>query len=340
MATLRILIHALALLLCQTATACVQPTITETGQKQVDFAHDQIGGLSGITYLGADDYLVVSDRDGQIAKATIVIDRQTGQITEASIGQRYTIKNTRDLEDIAYHPGKNLLLVCDESGNKVLSSGLEGGESKPWQRVPAVFANARPNLGLESLSVAPGTGEVWIANEEALRGDGPRATVDEGTLVRLQKLSNHKGIQPVQFAYRTQPHSGAQNLLKRAQSGVSGLIALPGGRLIVMERELGGDLVPSFRNRLYYVETAGGRDTSRLKALVGGEAGEVKPVAKTLLYRVDAGRTNFEGITLGPRLDNGDLAIVLVADDGSGDLNPQNLLALRLSGVAIKGGRW
>ena len=58
---------------------------------------------------------------------------------------------------------------------------------------------------------------------------------------------------------------------------------------------------------------------------------DIKPVSKTLLHEFNAGSANFEGITLGPRLDNGDYALVLVSDDGGGGLNPQKLLSLRIA---------
>jgi len=336
MPSARLLFFAVAIaLLLQANIACAQPALAMTGQGQVRLPSDQISELSGITYLGGDDYIVVSDHNSSIATATIQIDRETGQILQAQIGPPIQLDGGGDLEAIVIDPLTRQLIVADES-RQTLGYHLPTGQRQGSIPVPAVFARARPNRGLESLSVSPDGGAVWIANEEALQADGERATEEAGTLVRLQRFGPDRLAQ-AQYAYLTQPHAGADNRLHLGQCGVSGLVALPDGALIVMERELGGRLIPTFRNRLYLVDTAQASDTSTIASLT---TRQVQPVGKSLLLQVDAGLTNFEGITLGPRLNNGDYAVVMVSDDGGGQINPQSLLVLRLSGVAITSRGW
>jgi hypothetical protein len=136
-----------------------------------------------------------------------------------------------------------------------------------------------------------------------------------------------------QWAYRTDAISADSPFTTAERSGVSDLLALPDGRLLVLERELGGAFVPDFRNRIYLVDFVGATDTSAIGPL--GTA-SFAGVSKTLLWQGDFDNDNFEGITLGPQLANGDYSVILVSDDGGGT-NLQSLYALRMTGVPEPG---
>jgi len=322
------------LILGQACVAHAQPTLNLAGQAQVDFSATSIHELSGITFLGGDSYLLVSDTGGNMHPSTIVVDRSTGFITSSSLGSAVAISGGSDLEGIAYDPRDGGVLISDESGQTISRHNASTGALDSAFTVPTIFGNSRGNLGLESLSLAPVAYNAWTANEESLTVDGPVSTDTTGTLVRLQRFDS-TGTADAQFGYQTEPHAGDDNILSRAQSGVSDLLALPDGGLIVMERELGGSGIPSFRNRLYLIDSSAADDTSSEASL---KTPGIDLVGKDLLLQVDAGLANFEGLTLGPMLENGDYAVLLIADDGgSGSFNPQNLLALRLSGIAVDG---
>lgn len=306
--------------------------IRDTGQGQFPFPAADLHELSGITHLGGSQFAVVPDKGGKLGLVTIDVDATTGKITSAVVTKTLTLQAGKDVEDIAYDPTTCLLLRVDESDQTVSRHHLPSGDRIETVNAPAVFKQARPNLGFESLAISPDTGRVWTANEEPLKQDGPRPTQDAGSLIRLQRF-DHDLKPDGQFAYRVDPHRGSDNLIGRAQSGVSGMVALPNGQLIIMERELGGPVIPSFRIRLYLVDTIGATDTSKLDTLLEQD---VRPVAKTLLYEFNAGLANFEGITIGPKLNNGDYTLLLVSDDGGGKRNPQNLLSLRLAGDLMK----
>jgi hypothetical protein len=109
---------------------------------------------------------------------------------------------------------------------------------------------------------------------------------------------------------------------------VSDLLVLPDGRLIVLERELGGSPLPDFRDTLYLVDFAGATDVSSLGSLAsGGFTG----VTKAALW-TGFSFNNYEGIALGPQLANGDYVLVLVSDNGDG-ISSQSLQTLRISNV-------
>lgn len=310
-------------------------TVTDPNNVQVALPSATVHELSGITFLGGDQYLLVSDSGGILARATINIDLATGEIAgtptlDSSI-DLFPV-GSADLEGVAYDPRDATVLVSNEDDHAITRFDPDTAALLGSVTVPAVYQNAASNRSLESLSLDTVNFNLWTANEEALTVDGPLATPEHGTVVRLQHFDAQG--QPVgQFAYLTEPHRPASTDL--ARSGVADLVALPNGQVIVLERELGGEPIPTLRNRLYLVDTTTATDTSEIDALIGED---VTLAEKTLLFEYNAGLGNYEGIALGPRLDNGDYALVLVTDDSGGGLfKPQNLTALRLSGIALPG---
>lgn len=320
------------LLASLTSPIAAQPAITSTGQGAVDFSSTSIGELSGITFLGGDQFIVVSDTNNSFAPATISIDPATGQIVSSELATAVSLAGVADLEGVAYDPRDGSILVAAEANQTITRFDPDTAALLGPIAVPAVYGNARGNFGLESLSLDPIGYGLWTANEEALTGDGPISSQTAGTTVRLQRF-DAAGNPSAQYAYLTDPHTGNNNILNRAQSGVADLLALPTGDLLVLERTLGGSFLPSLRNRIYLIDPENATDTSDLATLDGQV---YTAVAKTQLTQIDAGSINYEGIALGPRLDNGDYALVLVSDDGATG-NPQRLLTLRISGIALPG---
>jgi len=328
----------LGLVLTQPLVACAGPSKAQASQEdqtslepavvvinEVKLEHDGVHQLSGIAYLGHEDYLLVSDKGGHVWTASIQVNKENGKITAAEITENIK-SDAGDNEDIAIDRRAGLFVVCDEATQGITAHTFGNGERVHSYRVPLALKAKRPNLGFESLAIAPGTGHTWVANEEAMPNDGGRATSERGTLVRLQRFDTW--MYPTrQFFYTTDPHTGDQNLLKRAQTGVVGLVALDRHRLIVMERTLGGRVIPAFRIRLYIVHTN----------VPETKDGSPATLEKELIAQVGAGLANYEGITLGPKLANGDYAVLLVSDDGGGEgRNPQRLLSLRVPAELIE----
>jgi hypothetical protein len=91
------------------------------------------------------------------------------------------------------------------------------------------------------------------------------------------------------------------------------LAALGERRLLVLERSAAAG-VPPLENRMYLVDTS----TAAEARDVGGNLAAVAPVAKALLWKGALG-VNLEGLCVGPRLPNGRLTLVAVADNGADD---------------------
>lgn len=310
-------------------------SIADPGQGPVGLPAGDAGAteLGGVSWVEGRRFVAVSDESRRLFELEVDIDRESGRITGAAVTGYRVLDRGVDLEGVAWE-GRGTLYVADEVGPALRRHDAASGRTLDTLRVPPIFASARRNLSLESLTRAPDGSALWTANEEALPGDGP-TNLDSGgsgTRVRLQRLRRTAGggwRAAGQWAY-TVDAVGA--VLGRAPSGVVDLLALPGGALLVLERAagavgVGGDPPTTrfgFRSRLYRVDPAGATDTSRLAAL----GRTVRPVGKTLMWeRVFSGE-NFEGLTLGPALADGGRSIILVSDDGNG--LRQSLYALRL----------
>lgn len=136
-----------------------------------------------------------------------------------------------------------------------------------------------------------------------------------------------------QWAYRTDSISGTPTFgAGSIRSGLVDLLALPTGGVLALEREFGGaSLVPDFRSRIYELDFTGSTDVTSFSSL---NAGGFTSVGKTLLWQGDFASTNFEGMTLGPEIDNGAYSLLLISDNGSGaNGQRQDLYSFTLQGV-------
>lgn len=309
-------------LLVLTAGATV---VEDPGQGPVALADGPRGTLelSGITWAGGARYLAVSDEGAGLCTLEVPLDPASGRVRSAAIAGCVRLEAGADLEGVA-RADDGMIYVSDEQGPAIRRYDAETGAVLGEVAVPARFARARRNLSLEALALAPDGAALWTANEEALEDDGPTNydARGAGTRVRLQRFAPAgpgRWRADGQWAY---PVDGVAPFLGRAPSGVVDLAVLPGGRLLVLERAVGALQVTGeppvtevgFRSRIYVVELAGASDTTRMARL----GASVRPVAKTLLWESTFRAHNFEGMALGPALEDGRRSLLLVADGGQG----------------------
>ncbi|HET6409775.1 MAG TPA: esterase-like activity of phytase family protein [Chthoniobacteraceae bacterium] len=161
---------------------------------------------------------------------------------------------------------------------------------------------------------------MWIANEQALEHESHTANSNEGSLIRLQRFDDGSLAPAGQWAYQTDPFHGAPDL-----------VALPNGRLLVLERAFSFGSSGTHHNRIYLVDFSNATDTSGIADL---DDGGFVLTSKTLLWDQDMGTTsthNFEGIALGPSLGSDSYSLLLIADNNTG--STQHLYALQLHNV-------
>lgn len=304
-----------------------------------------VTGLSGVTWLEDDRWAAAVDNSDQIVTFTVEL---AADATPAAVRDvRVTRLSARhDYEDIAVwpagadgplaaqprqRPGGPLpwLLVCEEDTPAIHRVAVADGRLAGLIPIPEVCAGRRINRGLESLCVDPDGACIWTANEEALSADGPAAAPGGGTVVRLIRLPlpGHGSARPPspQFAYAVDPPHAAVTLVAgRPLSGVVAIVALGGGRLLVLERSAVMGL-PPFENRIYLVDTTAAEDVSTIGRDLAARS--ASHLTKRLLWKGGLG-CNFEGLGIGPPRAAA-TALVAISDNG-GLSAPAQLAGFRL----------
>lgn len=317
------------------ATTSATPTISRSGQSPFTMSSGGTGAgeLSGITYAGGTSYYSVGDNGAKsIWQVYTSLSTQSGRIRSSLVtGGIDAPELGSDSEGIALRPGHGSAFIADEVASSISEFSLATGAKIGSVAVPAIFrpANVQNNMGLESLTYRDG--ELWTGNEEALRPDGPLSTTATGSWVRIQKFAGADLAPAGQFGYLTDPISALSPFVDVERSGLVDLLVLPNGQLLALERELGGFL-PRFRARIYLVGFNGATDVSEVPSLASGS---FTPVSKTLLWQNMSGFSNFEGITLGPKLGADSYSLLLVSDDGGGQFGQrQTTMSLILRGLS------
>jgi hypothetical protein len=302
--------------------------------------------LSGITYLGPSEtanhhrFVSVPDEGGQLIHLDVEIS-PTGSLVSARSTSSVTLPSILDQEGIVHtNPTRNSVFVTNENTPGIREYDLSTGMELQNVSIPAVFLNRRSNFGFESLARSSDGTTMWTANEEALTVDGPVSTTSVGTTVRIMKMNvTGNTVTPSeQFAYKVDPIHEA-GILPQRRSGVSDLVALPDGTLLALERSFAFDFsMPLYyRSTITEVDFANATDVSQPSFSTGLSGKTYTLAAKEILWSGSAAGSagqNLEGLTLGPRLANGNWLLVGVVDspqDGSDPVSVNTLVTFELS---------
>ena len=319
-----------------------------------------ITGLSGIAWLADDSYVAIMDNSDKLLRFTLRLS-QVGKPLAATDVRVVTLSERHDYEDLAVCPdavgrrlqaakkpgvpavGGPFVFLCEEDTPAIRVASLETGELLGTIPLPANLRSRRSNRGNEPLAIDPDFRHLWTANEEALTIDGPPAAVGAGTVVRLTRIpvdaaaadgAGRNGGQPggvFQAAYPVDaPHPFARVFPGQPLSGLVALVAIGDGAVLAMERS-GCPGLPPFANRIYLVDAARATDVAAVDRDLADRRENF--VEKRLLWADTLG-INLEGLCLGPRLVDGNRALVAIADNG-GLGTPNQLVGLGLVAPAV-----
>lgn len=199
---------------------------------------------------------------------------------------------------------------------------------------PSGGSGARPNLTTEGLSFTPDGRALWVSIEAPLIQDGPVASVRAGALIRVTRL-DRQGVAQAQYPYRLDPIQAAPAAGKRADNGVSEILAVDDNRLLVLERSgvetAEGRFV--YHCRLYLVDTRGAVPIAPGASLSAG----TPALDKRLIVNFDrlpgAPPRNLEAMAWGPDSPGGDRTLVLASDDNFDPEAPGVILVLTVKGL-------
>lgn len=314
----------------------------------------EVGGLSGLAWSDLNNTLyAVSDDRGGRAGPSRFYELRLSQSDEGKYSANIQAVLTIKTEAGKKFPDRSLDpegISLDAAGWIYISS--EGDFKKTKTAVPSILKlnasgvlqsrydfpmpwfspnpedwdlnnGVRNNLSFESLDINPETGTLVTTTESALIQDGEKATNETGTRVRLSfnELTPEKGI--IETAQHVYELSAIPDKSLNTQSviGVTDLIGFKGKKLLVLERAY---LAGRSKNRvkLFFADCSQATDVITLKSI---REVDIEPCTKEMVYdfdnligslseehpRVD----NLEGMTLGPRAEDGRYLLILVSDN-------------------------
>ena len=271
------------------------------------------GNYSGITWLGDDQYAIVNDKSKTAGfhLMTIRINDATGDIKEVRADSFLTNQQpNRDEEGICYVPQTNTVFVSGEADKHILEYQLNGQLTGRQLRIPEVFSTAYANGGFEALTYNATTHRFWTTSENTLKADGQKPSIKRKTanLLRLQSFGDD--LQPREQYWYMSDSSAVQGEEGENTLGVSGLAALDDGQIIVLEREIykKPKNVGSFVHvKLFVVNPT---------LQCAGDLLQKQLITefRTKINITDRSFANYEGICVGPKLKDGRILLLLVAD--------------------------
>lgn len=300
--------------------------------KQYDMARWGIpaGNYSGIAWLGDNRYALVSDKQSADGwqEVCIDIDHTTGNISNMQfVAQHFqsgTAGSARDAEGIALFPTCNTLFISAESDQRIVETDTLGMPTGRCLNVPdeVNITKIYDNYGFEALTYARTTHRFWTLTENILRNDGDVSGYGNRVPALLRLLSFDDSLCYVsQYAYATDAPKVSNNP-KLYAFGVPALTALDDGSLLVLEREfyVAANYLGSYViNKIYRTEPLRANSIDFNDEMSGLPASAFIP--KTLLTEfttrlnlLSMNIANYEGMCLGPTLNDGRMVLLLVSD--------------------------
>ena len=302
----------------------------------------KIGGLSGIEYHKENDtYYIVCDnsKKPRFYEASISIKKDT--FSTLTINNCFTLKekdqlffdtNIVDLETLRTFGNDRLIFGSEGSirngSNPSIFITDQFGNYLDQFQLPSYFHintgsqnQPRHNGVFEGLTQDHNKTGYWVAMELPLELDGPEPTIDNpGSPIRITHFDTSTKRADYQFTYPL-------NKLPKdpkgefGVNGVTGLIQLSSNQFLVIERGYAAGYGTQGNSvRLYLANNSKATNTLDQETL---NKSLTIPAKKTLLFDFESIRNqltenivdNIEGITLGPKLSNGNQSLILVSDN-------------------------
>ncbi len=302
------------------------------------FKNTLIGGISGVDFYNETYYMVVDDaEDPRVISAKINLKNDSLKnidfldVIHVKDTTQFYKENAFDLESIFVDKQNNINLVSEGSINNdkdplIFLINSEGKIVENYNTPTYFKANSegkpRHNATFEASCKSINKQGFWVAMEGVLEADGeePSLTVkDAPSRITFYDTETKKAIQ--QFVYPLdkidRPFLGAFNV-----NGITAILEYETNSFFVVERAyqsdygINGNVVKIYKITLTNETT----NTLEVESLLKRS---YVPIKKELVFNFDNIRDeltegivdNIEGITLGPKLANGNQSLILVVDD-------------------------
>ncbi|MGM0876183.1 MAG: esterase-like activity of phytase family protein [Bacillota bacterium] len=204
--------------------------------------------------------------------------------------------------------------------------------SEMFKVSPTKETGPRNNMVFEGSTFAIDGNSLWVSLEGPLYQDGPAPTIDSGAFSRITQYDRAGNIL-AQYAYPIDPIPEAPGPGKYADNGVTEILAVNDHKFLLIERAGVQGEDGSFKNyiRLYEIDINGASNISNIESL---QESKFKPVKKRLILDLNtlglSKLDNIEGISWGPKLENGNNSLVLVSDNNFNSSQVTQFLAFEV----------
>lgn len=329
----------LCLLIACWLLPCPAQKVKLRGQEQLNKWNITPGNYSGISHIRDNVYAIVDDKDkvDGFKLLTLDIDLSNGKLRDAHLTEPDGMKErrakgeatNRDCEGVAYFPEANTVFVSGEEEQRILEYTLDGKLTGRELAVPSSMHRTKivSNRGFEALTYNSLQQRFWTTTESMLPADGELSSPQNPDAHdNLRFVSFDHSLKAAESFVYQMDSPEATDLSAKTILGVPSLVALDDGRIIVMEREgcfPKGQYGSWVRIKLFIVNPKASRQVSLTTPM--NEVGEDMIMRKEKLCefvtRLRLGRmnlSNYEGMCLGPKLNDGRQTLILIADSQNG----------------------
>jgi len=307
----------------------------------------RIGGLSSIDFSGS-GYVFIADDSKQPRFFTAQIDIRDNRFSQVQFDAVTLLKDEKELPfaDNQVDP-EGLRVLNNNMGMVWISEGLINRQVPPAIFIqsanktvrlplpsmfePAPNSGPRHNAVFEGISKSHDGQGIWVSMEGSLQQDGEEANMTHGSSVRVSHYDLANGKLGQQFVYPLDPIVKREDAPANAfrTTGLVELLQLDKNRFLTMERSFTAGVSDGGNDvKIYMVDITGATDTSKLHSL---KQASFQPGRKSLLLDLASIKSklpskhidNLEGMTFGPRLGNGNLSLLMVADNNFNLYQPQ-----------------
>ena len=270
----------------------------------------------------------------QIA-ATIKFTSQGTALNGLAPNPKSTLGRSFDPEGIVINPVNGNILVADEYGPSLVEFNRSGEEVRrftpPANVIPRNAGTNTPNFadnegntagrvsnrGFEGLAISPDGRFAYATLQSGMYDEGNNT----GLYTRIVKYDMATGQAVGQFAYKFETTGQGR--------GVSELVALGNDKFLILERNnrglgIGATLANADKN-IFQIDLAGATDISNITiangvlpvgVIVAGKSAKLIDLdANTLEALGNKSPEKWEGIAIGPRLNNGKYLILTGSDN-------------------------
>lgn len=257
------------------------------------------GNYSGLVRLVGNMYAVISDFGTPKGYYNFTIEiNKKGEITDIrNNGFRNLGKDNEDEEAVTFDHNRHHIYIGNEDTSTIEEFDALNGQRLNRHAISEFVRRGISNRTIESLTYDPSADCLYTCDEGPLRGD-------PGQMVTIVKLSPSLDEQAYYTYVMDDPLSEVKIGDNHHAFGVAELLALGDGTLLVLEREflvapagIGSWVV----NKIFRFKPG-----SQDKQFITGW--------RTQLNVDDFTLANYEGMALGPKLDDGRQVVILCAD--------------------------